>query len=134
MEYLELGKVFKVNVDDKTVYLKVEPDGSQGYCTDCYFNKKGVNCVAHSNCSYIDREDDTNVMYKEINPIQDIFVVFGIKIDGGTKQVDAYPNEKDARKIVAELNRYYSDFTHYYEKIQYYPYGIITDIKEVTIN
>lgn len=133
MEYLKLGEIFKINVDDKTVYLKVEPDGSQDYCTDCYFNKKGVNCVAHSNCSYIDREDDINVMYKEINPIQDIFVVFGIKIDGGTKQVGAYPNEKDARKIVAELNRYYSDFTHYYEKIQYYPYGIITDIKEVKL-
>ena len=134
MEYLKLGEVFKINVEDKTVYLKVEPDGSEGYCEGCYFNKHLIDCIPDSNCNQIDRDDNINVIYKQVNPIQDIFVVFGIKIVGGTKQVGAYPTEKDARKIVAELNRHYSDFTHYYEKIQYYPYGIITDIKEVKIN
>ena len=134
MEYLKLGEIFKININNKMIYLKVEPDGSQGYCTDCYFNKKSVTCVAHSNCSYIDREDDTNVIYKEINPIQDIFVIFGQRRDGFVKQCGAYPTEEDAKKKVEELNRYYFDFAHHYEKIQYYPYGIINDIKEVKIN
>ena len=134
MEYLKLGEVFKINVNDKTVYLKVEPNDSREYCGNCYFNQKGNNCPKEANCNCLDRNDDIDIIYKQINPIQDIFVVFGIKIDGGTKQIGAYPTEKDARKIVAELNRYYSNFTHYYEKIQYYPYSIISDIKEVKIN
>lgn len=134
MEYLELGEVFKINVNDKTVYLKVEPDGSEGYCGDCYFNKKGINCITNSNCSQIDREDSINVIYRQINPIQDIFIIFGQRIDGFVKQCGSYPTEEDAKKKVEELNRYYFDFAHHYEKIQYYPYGIITDIKEVKIN
>lgn len=134
MKYLELGEVFKVNVDNKMIYLKVEPDGSQGYCTDCYFNKRGVNCVAHSNCSYIDREDNINVIYKEINPIQDIFVIFGERRDGFVKECGAYPTEENAKKKVEELNIYHIDIAYHYEKIQYYPYGIINDIKEVKIN
>ena len=134
MEYLELGEVFKINVNDKIVYLKVEPDGSIYGCDNCYFYENGNPCNKPNDCSHLDRNDNTNIIYKEINPIQDIYVVFGIEIDGATKQFGAYPNEKDARKKVEELDKYYSDFTHYYEKIQYYPYGIINDIKEVKIN
>lgn len=133
MEYVELGKVFKINVNDKTVYLKVEIDNSEYLCEECYFELNGGCIEGKLSCHMLDRKDCINVIYKEVNPIQDIFVVFGIKIDGGTKQFGAYPNEKDARKKVKELDKYYSDFTHYYEKIQYYPYGIINDIKEVKL-
>ena len=133
MEYLELGEVFKINVDNKMIYLKVEPDGSQD-CINCYFDKKGNCTMKISNCSNIDREDNFHVIYKQINPIQDIYVVFGQKRDGTVKQCGAYPNEEDAKKKVEELNRYYFDYAHYYRTIQYYPYGIITDIKEVKID
>lgn len=134
MEYLKLGEVFKINVNDKTVYLKVEPDGSQTGCDNCYFYENGNTCGKTTSCSYFDRNDNTNVIYKQINPIQNIYVVFGQKRDGTVKQCGAYPNEEDAKKTVEELNRYYFDYAHYYEKFQYYPYGIITDIKEVKIN
>ena len=133
MKYLELGEVFKINIDNKMIYLKVEPDNSEYLCEECYFELNGGCIEGTIICHMIDRKDSINVIYKQVNPIQDIFVIFGIKIVGGTKQVGAYPTEKDARKIVAELNRYYSDFTHYYEKIQYYPYGIINDIKEIKL-
>lgn len=134
MKYLEIGEVFKINVNDKTVYLKVEPDGSQYYCTNCYFDTKGINCIPNSNCNNIEREDNFNVIYKQINPIQDIFVILGEKQRNVIKQCGAYPNEEDAKKKVEELNKHYIDVAHHYEKIQYYPYGIITDIKEVKID
>ena len=137
MEYLKLGEIFKINVNNKTVYLKVEPDGSQTGCENCYFYENTNPCNNTTNCSYLDREDDTNVIYKQINPIQDIYVVFGEKKNGfikHVKQCGAYPNEKDAKKKVEELNRYYFDYNHYYRTVQYYPYGIITDIKEIEIN
>ena len=35
---------------------------------------------------------------------------------------------------IEELNKHYIDVAHHYEKVQYYPYGIITDIKEVKID
>ena len=133
MEYLKLGEVFKINVEDKTVYLKVEPDGSVSGCENCYFYQNSGPCGKITNCSYFDRDDNTNIIYKQINPIQDIFVIFGIKIDGGTKQYGAYPNEEDAKKKVEELNKHNINFAHFYEKIQYYPYGIITDIKEIKL-
>jgi hypothetical protein len=132
MEYIELGEVFKINVNDKTVYLKVEIDNSQTNCDNCYFYENNISCNKVTNCSHF--ITDINIIYKQINPIQDIFVIFGIKVDGGTKQFGAYPNEKDAKKKVEELNKHNINFAHYYEKIQYYPYGIITDIKEVKIN
>lgn len=134
MEYIELGEVFKINVDDKTVYLKVEVDTSVMLCENCYFNQKGIKCPEKSNCGNLERNDNTNIIYKEINPIKDIFVVFDKGINGFIKQYGAYPNEEDAKKKIKELNKYYPNHTHYYEKVQYYPYGIITDIKEVKIN
>ena len=134
MEHLELGEVFKINVNDKTVYLKVEPNDSREYCGNCYFNQKGNNCPKEANCNCLDRNDDIDIIYKQINPIQDIFVIFGQRRDGFVKQYGAYPNEEDAKKKVEELNKYHFDFAHHYEKIQYYPYGSINDIKEVKIN
>ena len=135
MEYLELGEVFKINVNDKTIYLKVEPDNSEYICEECYFELNG-GCIELGKvlCSRNNRKDNTNVIYKQVNPIQDIFVIFGQKRDGFVKQCGAYPTEEDAKKKVEELNRYYFDFAHHYEKIQYYPYGIINDIKEMKIN
>ena len=134
MEYLKLGEVFKINVNDNTVYLKVEPDGSVSGCENCYFYQNSDPCGKITNCSYFDRDDNTNVIYKEINPIQDIFIIFGQRRDGFVKQCGAYPTEEDAKKKVEELDRFYLDFAHYYRPIQYYPYGIISDIKEVKIN
>ena len=133
MKHLELGEVFKVNINNNTVYLKVEPDTSIMLCENCYFHTNPQYCDKFI-CSQIDREDDINVIFKQINPIEDIFVIFGQRRDGFVKQCGAYPTEEDAKKKVEELNRYYFDFAHHYEKIQYYPYGIINDIKEVKIN
>ena len=133
MEHLKLGEVFKINVNNKTIYLKTEIDTSRMLCEDCYFHKHLKYC-GRFECSQIDREDDINVIYKQINPIQEIYVVFGQKRDGTVKQCGAYPNEEDAKKKVEELNRYYFDYAHYYRTIQYYPYGIINDIKEVKID
>lgn len=133
MEYLKLGEIFKINVNNKTVYLKVESYNVHSNCSDCYFNKPEYNCSKASNCHYLNRKDNTNIIYKEINPIQDIFVVFGQRRDGFVKQCGAYPTEEDAKKKVEELNRYYFDFAHHYEKIQYYPYGRINDIKEIKL-
>lgn len=133
MEYLELGEVFKVNIDNKMIYLKVEIDTSTMLCEDCYFRKNTLHCCKFK-CSQMDRKDDINIIFKQINPIQDIYVVFGQKRDGIVKQCGAYPNEEDAKKKVEELNRYYFDYGHYYRTIQYYPYGIITDIKEIKID
>jgi len=134
MEYLKLGEVFKINIDNKMIYLKVEPDGSQSGCDNCYFYENGNPCNKTTNCSFIDRDDDTNIIYRQVNPIQDIFVIFAQRRDGFVKECGAYPTEEDAKKKVEELNKNNIDFAHHYEKIQYYPYGIINDIKEVKIN
>lgn len=133
MEYLKLGEVFKINVNDKTVYLKVEPDGSQSGCDNCYFYEDGNPCNKTANCSFIDKNDDTNIIYKEINPVQDVFIIFSERRDGFVKECGVYPTEEDAKKKVEELNKNNIDVAHHYEKIQYYPYGIITDIKEVKL-
>lgn len=132
MKNLELGEVFKINVNNKAVYLKSEINNSQTDCDNCYFYENNISCNKVINCSHF--ITDINIIYKQINPIQDIFVVFGQKRDGTVKQCGAYPNEEDAKKKVEELNRYYFDYAHYYRPIQYYPYGIITNIKEVKID
>lgn len=134
MEYLELGEIFKINVNDETVYLKVEPDGSQDGCYNCYFYQNGEPYGKTTNCSYIDRDDNINIIYKQVNPIQDIFIILGEKQRNVIKQCGVYPTEEDAKKKVEELNKHYIDVAHHYEKVQYYPYGIVTDIKEVKID
>lgn len=133
MEYLELGEIFKINVNDKTVCLKVEPDGSQDGCDNCYFYNNDRTCSQPA-CSHLERNDNANIIYKQINPIEDIYVVFGKGSYGCVKQCSAYPNEEDARKEVEALNRDSFNYTYYYDKTQYYPYGIVDDIKEVVIN
>ena len=134
MEYLELGDVFKINVNNKTVYLKVEIDNSEILCENCYFNQKGIKCPEKSNCEKIERNDNNNVIYRQIKPTQDIFVICGIRMDKFVKQHSAYRNEEDAKKKVEELNRCDFDFNYYYKKIQCHIYGIVDDIKEVKIN
>ena len=134
MEYIKLGEVFKINIDNKMIYLKVELESLTERCDNCYFDENIKPCNKTTNCISIHRQDNNDIIYKQVNPIQDIFVVFGIKIDGGTKQYGAYPNEEDAKKKVEELNKHNINFAHFYEKVQYYPYGIITDIKEVKID
>lgn len=133
MEYLKLGEIFKINIDNKMVYLKVEQDISAYLCEECYFELNGGCIDGKLSCHMIDRKDNINVIYKQINPRQDIYVVFGQKRDGVVKQCGAYPNEEDAKKKVEELNKHYFDYAHYYRTIQYYPYGIITDIKEIKL-
>lgn len=134
MEYLKLGEIFKINVEDKTVYLKVEPDGSEGYCEGCYFNKHLIDCIPDSNCNQIDRDDNINIIYKQVNPIQIVYIVFVKRLDKSIKRIGIYPTEEDAKKKVEELNRDYFNFVHYYEAEEYYPYGISNDIKEVKID
>lgn len=133
MEYLELGEIFKININNKMIYLKVEVDNSEYLCEKCYFELNGGCIEGKIICHMIDRKDSINVVYKQVNPIQDIFVVFGEKQRGLVKQCGAYPTEEDAKKKVEELNRYYFDYAHYYRTIQYYPYGIINDIKEIKL-
>lgn len=133
MKYLELGEVFKINVDNKIIYLKTEIDTSITPCKNCYFNTNPQYCDKFV-CSQIDREDDINIIFKQINPIQIVYIVFAERFDKFIKRIGIYPTEEDAKKTVEELNIYYRDFTHYYEAGEYYPYGIINDIKEVKIN
>lgn len=133
MEYLELGEVFKVNVNNNTVYLKVEIDASIMFCENCYFSKNTQYCYKFA-CNEIDREDDINIIFKQTNPIQTVYIVFIERLDKSIKRIGIYPTEEDAKKKVEELNRDYFNFVHYYEAEEYYPYGIITDIKEVKIN
>ena len=133
MEYLELGEVFKINVNDKTVYLKVEIDNSEYLCEECYFELNGGCIEGKLSCHMIDRKDCINVIYKEVNPIQDVFIIFGEEQFEIVKECGIYPTEEDAKKKVEELNRNDINVTHYYKKIQYYPYGIINDIKEVKL-
>ena len=134
MKYLELGEVFKINIDDKMIYLKVEPEISKYPCEECYFELNGDCIEGIVSCHTLDRQDGINIVYKEINPIQDIFVIFGEKQLGLVKQCGAYPTEEDAKKKVKELNKNDSNFAHFYKKIQYYPYGIIKNIKEIKID
>ena len=133
MKYLELGEVFKINVDHKIIYLKTEIDTSITPCKNCYFNTNPQYCDKFV-CSQIDREDDINVIFKQINPIQIVYIVFAERLDKFTKRVCIYPTEEDAKKEVEELNKLYPGFNHYYKFIEYYPYGIINSIKEVKIN
>ena len=134
MEYLELGEVFKINVDNKAVYLKVEIDNSEYLCEECYFELNGGCIEGKLSCHMLDRKDNINIIYKEINPIQIVYIVFGEKLNKTIKRIGIYPTEEDAKKKVEELNRNYFNFVHYYEAEEYYPYGIINDIKEVKIN
>lgn len=134
MEYLELGEVFKINIDNKMIYLKVEPDGSEYLCEECYFKLNGGCIEEKVACQMLDRKDSTNVIYKQVHPTQIVYIVFVERHDKSIKRVGIYPTEEDAKKKVEELNRDYFNFVHYYEAEEYYPYGIITDIKEVKIN
>lgn len=133
MKYLDLGEVFKINVDNKMIYLKTEIDTSITPCKNCYFNTNPQYCDKFV-CSLIDREDDINVIFKQINPIQIVYIVFAERFDKFIKRIGIYPTEEDAKKEVEELNIYYRDFAHYYEAEEYYPYGIINSIKEVKMN
>lgn len=134
MEHLELGEVFKINVEDKTVYLKVEPEGLTDGCNNCYFDENNKPCNKATNCVSINRKDNTSIIYKQINPIQIVYIVFVERLDKSIRRIGIYPTEEDAKKKVEELNRDYFNFVHYYEAEEYYPYGIISDIKEVKIN
>lgn len=133
MEYLKLGEIFKINIDNKMIYLKVEPDNSEYLCEECYFELNGGCIEGKLSCHMLDRKDCINIIYKEVNPIQNIFIILGEKQRNVIKQCGAYPTEEDAKKKVEELNKHYIDVAHHYEKIQYYPYGIITDIKEIKL-
>lgn len=134
MEYLKLGEIFKVNVNNKTVYLKVKPDISEYPCEKCYFELNNDCIEGITACHTLDRKDNINIIYEEVNPIQIVYIVFVERLDKSIKRIGIYPTEEDAKKKVEELNRYYINFAHYYEAEEYYPYGIITDIKEVKIN
>ena len=133
MEYLKLGEIFKININNKMIYLKVEPDNSKYLCEECYFELNGGCIEGTVSCSRGNREDNINIIFKEINPILNIYAIFSQRRDGVVKQCGAYPNEEDAKKKVEELNKYCFDYANYYAPLQYYPYGIINDIKEIKL-
>lgn len=134
MKYTELGEIFKVNVDNKTVYLKVEQDTSGYLCEDCYFESNG-NCVEKIlSCHKLNRQDNVNVVFKQINTMQIVYIVFIERLDKSIGRIGIYPTEEDAKKKVEELNKHHFGFAHYYyEAEEYYPYGIINDIKEIKL-
>lgn len=135
MEYLELGEVFKINIDNKMIYLKVEADNSEYICEECYFELNG-GCIELGKvlCSRNNRKDNTNVIYKQVNTIQIVFIVFIERLDKSIGRIGIYPTEENAKKKVEELNKHHFGFAHYYyEAEEYYPYGIINDIKEIKL-
>lgn len=133
MEYLELGELFKININDETVYLKVEPYSLPNDCENCYFYNDNKHCGKIFSCIGFDRTDDTNVIYKQVNPIQVVYIVFVERLDKSIKRIGIYPTEEDAKKEVEKLDKCYPNFKHYYESEEYFPYGIISDIKEIKL-
>ena len=135
MKYTELGEIFKINVDNKTVYLKTEMDTSEILCKDCYFHINPQYCDKFV-CSKIAREDDINVIFKQIDVIRKIYVIIGtntITSDRIKWSVCAYPIKEDAKKKIEELTKLYFQNAYHIEEIDYAPYGIINDIKEIKL-
>lgn len=62
--YHKIGSIFKYNTGMEKIELEViEIDDSS--CDGCVFNNRGYYCM-YSCCCNIDREDNTNVIYKEV--------------------------------------------------------------------
>lgn len=134
MEYLELGEIFKININNKMIYLKVEADNSEYLCEKCYFELKGGCIEEKVACQMLDRKDNVNVVFKQINTMQIVYIVFIERLDKSIGRIGIYPTEEDAKKKVEELNKHHFGFAHYYyEAEEYYPYGIINDIKEIKL-
>lgn len=135
MKYLELGEIFKIDIDNKMIYLKTEIDASIILCENCYFHINPQYCDKFV-CSQIDREDDINVIFKQIKVIEKLFVVIGENniTDDKTKwTVCAYPTKEDAKKRVEELTKTYFTNAYHIEEINYCPYGLIENIQEIKL-
>lgn len=62
--YHKIGSIFKYNTGMEKIELEViEIDDSS--CDGCVFNNRGYYCM-YSCCCNIDREDNTDVIYKEV--------------------------------------------------------------------
>lgn len=62
--YHKIGSIFKYNTGMEKIELEViEVDDSS--CDGCVFNNRGYYCM-YSCCCNIDREDNTDVIYKEV--------------------------------------------------------------------
>lgn len=62
--YHKIGSIFKYNTGMEKIELEViEIDDSS--CDGCVFNNRNYYCM-YSCCCNIDREDNTNVIYKEV--------------------------------------------------------------------
>lgn len=62
--YHKIGSIFKYNTGMEKIELEViEIDDSS--CDECVFNNRGYYCM-YSCCCNIDREDNTDVIYKEV--------------------------------------------------------------------
>lgn len=60
----KIGSIFKYNTGMEKIELEViEIDDSS--CDGCVFNNRGYYCM-YSCCCNIDREDNTDVIYKEV--------------------------------------------------------------------
>lgn len=62
--YHEIYSVFKCDIDSKEIELKVIESGNYS-CDGCIFND-GIYYCRDTYCIDRDREDDTNVIYKEV--------------------------------------------------------------------
>lgn len=64
IKYHKIGSIFKYNTGMEKIELEViEIDDSS--CDGCVFNNRGYYCM-YSCCCNIDREDNTDVIYKEV--------------------------------------------------------------------
>lgn len=62
--YHKICSVFKFDIDSKEIELKVVESGNYS-CNGCIFNNN-IYCCRDTYCIDRDREDDTNVIYKEV--------------------------------------------------------------------
>lgn len=136
MKHTELGEIFKINIDNKIIYLKVEQDTSEYLCENCYFQSNGSCIEEIIPCNKLNRKDNVNVVFKQINVIEKIYVIIGTDNTSNDKikwTVCAYSTKEDAEKKIEKLTKLYSQNTYHIEEIDYKPYGIIDDIKEIIL-
>lgn len=62
--YHKIGEVFKYNIGSGIIELKVIETDDRG-CDGCIFDGKDYYCK-NTCCINVDREDKTNIIYKEV--------------------------------------------------------------------
>jgi hypothetical protein len=65
IEYHKIGSVFKCNIGSKEIELEVVDTAKSYSCNGCVFNNESY-CCRDTYCVDADREDNVNVIYKEV--------------------------------------------------------------------